>query len=220
MGTVQSLHPSDGGLEIVFTDSAPVLGDVAIGDSICVNGACLTATEFGSDWFRVGLANETLLRTNLGASTMVMLMSGSLKIGQKVNLERAMSSHTRFGGHMVQGHVDSTATISARVQDGDSIRYSFTLPTDTLLPYIVEKGYITIDGASLTLTFVNDKERSFGIALIPHSQEKVVLTGKQVGEKVNIEVDCVGKYILGSEARLEGIVERLVEKKLKERGLA
>lgn len=122
---------------------------------------------------------------------------------------------------MVQGHVDSTATVSAKVQDGDSIRFSFTLPEDTtLLPYIVEKGYITIDGASLTLTFVDDAKREFGIALIPHSQEKVVLTGKEVGEKVNVEVDCVGKYILGSEARLEGIVERLLERKLKERGLA
>jgi riboflavin synthase len=125
---------------------------------------------------------------------------------------------------MVQGHVDSTARISAKTPDGESIRFSFQLP-DTeagtaLIPYIVEKGYITIDGASLTLTFIDDATRSFGIALIPHSQTKVVLTGKEVGDEVNVEVDCVGKYILGSAGRLEGIVERMVEKKLKERGLA
>jgi riboflavin synthase len=117
---------------------------------------------------------------------------------------------------MVQGHVDSTANIIGRDPDGDSIRYTFQFPEDTtLLPYLVEKGYITIDGASLTLTMVNDKERSFAIALIAHSQTKVILTDKGVGGVVNVEVDCVGKYILGSEERIANMVEKIVERKMK-----
>jgi riboflavin synthase len=117
---------------------------------------------------------------------------------------------------MVQGHVDSTAKIISRIPDGDSIRYTFQFPAEraALMPYLIEKGYVTIDGTSLTLTVVDDKERSFAIALIAHSQEKVVLTDKREGDVVNIEVDCVGKYILGSEERINGMVERLVETRL------
>lgn len=88
------------------------------------------------------------------------------------------------------------------------------------MPYLIEKGYITIDGASLTLTNVDDADQGFGIMLISHSQEKLTLTGKKVGESVNIEVDCVGKYVLGSREKIEEMVERIVERKLKERGLA
>lgn len=117
---------------------------------------------------------------------------------------------------MVQGHVDSTAKIISRIPDGDSIRYTFQFPPERagLMPYLVEKGYVTIDGTSLTLTTVDDKERTFGIALIAHSQEKVVLTDKREEDVVNVEVDCVGKYILGSEERINGLVERMVEQKL------
>lgn len=146
-----------------------------------------------------------------------------------------MAGHTRFGGHMVQvgikpeapyiadtqGHVDTTATIQSKTPDGDSIRYVFELAPDaaTYLPYIVEKGYITIDGTSLTITQVDDVKRTFGIMLISHSQTKVTLSKKEVGDKVNIEVDCVGKYVLGNQSRIEAIVERIVEQKLKEKGL-
>jgi riboflavin synthase len=117
---------------------------------------------------------------------------------------------------MVQGHVDSTATIVGRVPDGDSIRYTFQFPADraALMPYLVEKGYVTIDGTSLTLTMVEDAERKFAIALIAHSQEKVVLTDKREGDVVNIEVDCVGKYILGSEERINAMVERIVDARI------
>ncbi|WVR05629.1 riboflavin synthase, alpha subunit [Kwoniella sp. DSM 27419] len=200
---------SASGYTITFDQSAPILDDCSIGDSICVNGACLTVTTFTKDEFTVGLAPETLNRTNLG----------KLQVGDRINAERAMSGHTRFGGHMVQGHVDGTATIVAKVPDGDSIRYTFQLAEGTLLPYIIEKGYITLDGASLTITQVDDKDRTFGIMLIAHSQEKLIMTAKEVGMTVNVEVDCVGKYVLGSTERIEGIVDRLVEKKLKEKGL-
>lgn len=120
-----------------------------------------------------------------------------------------------------QGHVDTTANIKSITPDGDSLRYIFQLPEEstTYLPYIIEKGYITIDGASLTITQVDDAERTFGIMLISHSQTKVTLSKKKAGDKVNIEVDCVGKYVLGSESRIEAIVERIVERRLKEKGL-
>ncbi|KIR30572.1 riboflavin synthase, alpha subunit [Cryptococcus deuterogattii LA55] len=210
--TISAISPSTStsGFTLTLSSSAPILTDCHIGDSICVNGACLTVIKFDSDSFQVGLAPETLKRTNLG----------QVKVGDKVNCERAMAGHTRFGGHMVQGHVDGTATIISKVPDGDSIRYTFQLPAaTTLLPFIIEKGYITIDGASLTITQVNDAERSFGIMLIAHSQGKLTLTDKKEGDTVNIEVDCVGKYVLGSVERIEGIVERIVERKLKEKGL-
>ncbi|KAK4686925.1 riboflavin synthase, partial [Tremellales sp. Uapishka_1] len=215
LSVLSSITPttSSEGFTFLFTSAAPILVDCHIGDSIQINGACLTVTEFTDDSFKVGLAPETLSRTNLG----------DLKVGDHVNCERAMSAHTRFGGHFVQGHVDTTATIISKIPDGNSIRFTFQLPENTpYMNYLIEKGYVTIDGASLTLTQVSDKDRSFGIMLISHSQEKLTLTSKVEGEKVNVEFDCVGKYILGGEggkSRIEEMVEGLVERKLKERGL-
>ncbi|GFZ43331.1 Riboflavin synthase [Saitozyma sp. JCM 24511] len=220
------------GFTFTLDQAGPILGDCSIGDSICINGACLTVTSFDAalGTFTVGLAPETLDRTNLGRA----------KVGDYVNCERAMAGHTRFGGHMVQGHVDTTATIDSVTPDGNSLRYIFKLSNPSLLPYLVEKGYVAIDGASLTLTVVDDKEAKFGIMLIAHSQEKLTLTKKKVGnvrcaeeaplcvgmssryqpgDTVNIEVDCVGKYVLGSADRIESLVERIVERKLKEKGL-
>ncbi len=109
----------------------------------------------------------------------------------------------------------------SKTPDGNSIRFNFQLPASTtLMPYLIEKGYITIDGASLTLTMVDDTKQTFGIMLISHSQEKLTLTGKKEGDTVNVEVDCVGKYVLGSRDRIEEMVERIVERRLKEKGLA
>ncbi|ORY24680.1 riboflavin synthase [Naematelia encephala] len=214
---ISSITPSSSssGFTFTFSDAAPILGDCAIGDSICINGACVTVTAFDAvengGWFKVGLAPETLNRTNLG----------QLNVGDKVNCERAMSAHTRFGGHMVQGHVDTTANIVSKVPDGNSIRFTFELPSGSThyLAYIVEKGFITLDGASLTITLVDEEKAQFGVMLIPHTQEILTLTKKAVGESVNVEVDLVGKYVLGSEKRIEGIVDRIVEKKLKDKGL-
>ncbi|KAG7571227.1 hypothetical protein FFLO_00900 [Filobasidium floriforme] len=223
--TISSITPAESfeGFTFTFKNAAPILDDCHIGDSICVNGACLTVTEFDEDTFKVGLAPETLNRTNLG----------QLKVGDKVNVERAMAAHTRFGGHMVQGHVDATAEIVSRVADGNSIRYTFAFPSTSksnFMPYLIEKGYVTIDGASLTLTHVSpvsSPKREFGIMLIAHSQEKLTLTSKDVGGTVNVEVDCVGKYVLrsleGEDAEGEGqgglraLVERMVERKINER---
>jgi riboflavin synthase len=121
-------------------------------------------------------------------------------VGEQVNLERAMAAHARFGGHFVQAHVDTTATIVDSVPDGDSIRLTFELADETMLPYLVPKGYVTLDGASLTLTFVDDEQRKFGVMLIKHTQEKITVGKKRVGSKVNLEVDMLGKYVQKSVA--------------------
>ncbi|KAI0001880.1 Lumazine-binding protein [Russula vinacea] len=177
LGTVAAIARDSGGCELTISDAGPILGDCHVGDSIAVNGACLTVTRFDPQqhggWFEVWLANETLERTDLGER----------KVGDQVNLERAMSAHVRFGGHFVQGHIDDTATLISKTPDGDSLRLLFQLSEATatrasLLPYMIPKGYITIDGTSLTLTEVDDDKRTF-----------------EIGSKVNVEVDMVGKYV-------------------------
>ncbi|KDR85726.1 hypothetical protein GALMADRAFT_382903 [Galerina marginata CBS 339.88] len=226
LGTVSSIVTDAGGCTLTIADSAAILGDCHIGDSIAVNGACLTVTEFDPQaeggWFKVWLANETLDRTDLGER----------KVGDQLNLERAMGAHVRFGGHFVQAHVDGTATVIERVPDGDSLRLTFQFPPPTperpsLLPYLIPKGYVTIDGASLTLTGVNDAERKFSVMLIMHTQEKITLSRKPIGGKVNIEVDMVGKYVLksvvaalggGEDQGLKSLIEKVVEEVLAKKG--
>ena len=164
-------------------NAAEILSDCNLGDSICVNGTCLTVTEFDKTSFKVGVAPESLRRTNLG----------QLNKGDKVNLERAVAGHVRFGGHFVQGHVDTTAVIRTRIADGDAIALKFIPKDASLLKYIVEKGYIAIDGTSLTITAVD--EDTFDVMLIAYSQERTVVALKAVGDEVNIEVDMIGKYV-------------------------
>jgi len=228
LGRVSSIVTDAGGCTLTIADSGPILGDCNIGDSIAVNGACLTVVEFNGKeqggWFTVWLANETLDRTDLG----------ELKVGDQVNLERAMGAHVRFGGHFVQAHVDGTATIVGQEMDGESLRLTFQFPSATperpsLLPYIIPKGYVAIDGTSLTITGVDDAKRQFSIMLIKHTQEKITLSKKAVGAKVNIEVDMVGKYVrksvvaaLGggdSDDGIRAMIEKTVEDVLKKRGL-
>jgi riboflavin synthase len=181
-------------------------------------GTCLTVTEFNKTSFKIGAAPETLRRTNLG----------SLEEGSKVNLERAVSANTRMGGHFVQGHVDTTATIESVTPDGNAKTFRFKPRDPAVLRYIVEKGYVTIDGASLTVTKVQDgPEGWWEVMLIAYTQEKVVTASKQPGEQVNIEVDQVGKYVEksvagyfegsanGEFAILEKMVAKLVDERLK-----
>lgn len=111
-----------------------------------------------------------------------------------------MAANIRFGGHFVQAHVDTTVTIVDRIPDGDSVRLTFELADEAMLQYLVPKGYVTLDGASLTLTFVDDEQRKFGIMLIKHTQEKITLGKKKVGSRVNLEVDMLGKYVQKSVA--------------------
>ena len=152
-------------------------------------GTCLTITEFDAHSFKVGVSPETLRRTNLG----------SLESSSHVNLERAVSASTRMGGHFVQGHVDTIATILSITPDGNALTFRLQ-PRDTdVLKYIVEKGYVALDGTSLTITkVVEESENNSGwweIMLIAYSQEKVVMAQKSVGDAVNVEVDMLGKYV-------------------------
>jgi riboflavin synthase len=222
---------------LTISDCEEILGDCHLGDSISVNGkpnsnidtpiysrdtgTCLTVTEFDKSSFKIGCAPETLRRTNLG----------SLKQGSKVNLERAVSANTRMGGHSVQGHVDTIATIQSVTPDGNALTFRFKPRDPAVLRYVVEKGYITIDGASLTVTKVQDgSEGWWEVMLIAYTQEKVVTASKKAGEEVNVEVDQVGKYVEksvvgyfedsanGEFAILEKMVSKLVDERLKALG--
>ena len=178
----------------IWIEASVVMKDLGIKDSISVNGACLTVVDLKENTFRVDVVPETLSRTDLGY----------LAIGDKVNLERSAQLGGRLGGHIVQGHVDGTAAITSIVEDGTSWSIEFQIP-NTLSRYIVEKGFICVDGASLTV--VNCDEKSFSIALIPYTKDNTVLGLKRVGSTVNIETDIIGKYLeklsTGDQANIE-----------------
>lgn len=159
-----------------------VLEDVHIGDSICVNGVCLTVTEFTPNGFTADVMPETLRCTNLG----------SLKKGEKVNLERAMPANGRFGGHIVSGHIDGTGRIEDIKNDGIAVVY--TVAADKkILRYVINKGSITIDGISLTVCAIDEK--SFCVSIIPHTQKETNLADKKCGDTVNIETDIIAGYV-------------------------
>ncbi|KAJ1651716.1 Riboflavin synthase alpha chain [Dispira simplex] len=181
----ESVQMGDQGVSLTVNDVGELLNDAQLGDSMCINGTCLTITDMEQDCFTVGLSPETLRRTNLGV----------LKKGDKVNLERAMGVSTRFGGHFVQGHVDGTGKIVEKIPEGNSL-WLHIAPTDKdMLRHIVPKGYITVDGTSLTVCDVNDDEGWFSLMLVVYTQTHVILPLKEVGESVNLEVDMLGKYV-------------------------
>jgi riboflavin synthase len=190
LGTVESLAQSGGGYHLSVR-ARKVVEDVRLGDSIAVDGACLTVTRFDPAGFTVGLSPETLRRTNLGR----------LRRGDRVNLERALRPGDRMGGHYVQGHVDGVGTIAERRQEGDSVVVKIAVP-EGITRYVVEKGFIAIDGTSLTITARG--EDWFAVALIPFTQEAVTLARKGIGEGVNLEVDIIAKYVESFLARREG----------------
>ena len=165
---------------------------LALGDSVAVDGTCLTVDELDPDGFWVGLSPETLVRTNFDERM----------TGDRVNLERSLLVGGRLGGHYVQGHVDGVARIVEKRPDGDSLRVWFTGP-DELMPYIVTKGYICLDGVSLTVTEKHGNR--FGVMLVAYTQLMITMPTKAVGASVNIEVDVFAKYV---ESLLEGRVER------------
>ncbi len=157
-------------------------GDFALGESIAVEGVCLTVVERTKDAFRVQASPETLRRTTLG----------ELGPGSGVNLERALRLSDRLGGHLVQGHVDAVAEIRSQRPEGGSVVVEFSLP-DPVAPWLVEKGSVAVDGVSLTVNGL--RPGSFDVALIPETQERTTLGKKGPGEKVNLEADLVGKYV-------------------------
>ena len=184
LGAVRAIVPNEGGARIEI-DAATVLTDAEIGASIAVNGCCLTVVELHDDWWAADAVAETLDRTSLGG----------LSAGAPVNLERPMAVDGRFGGHVVQGHVDGVGVLSDRatLPDG-STRMTFT-PPRALLRYVVEKGSITVDGISLTVASLDDAAGTFDVAVIPHTLSVTTLGPKHPGDPVNLEVDVLAKYV-------------------------
>ncbi|MEZ5243579.1 MAG: riboflavin synthase [Acidimicrobiales bacterium] len=182
VGTVRSVTPVGEGARVVI-DATLVLDDAQIGASIAVNGCCLTVVEFDETWWAADAVPETLDRTNIG----------ELRPGDPVNLERPLAANGRYGGHVVQGHVDATAAVGAidELDDG-SFRYTFELPP-SLANYVVEKGSVAIDGISLTVAGID--ATSFSIAVIPHTHEVTTIGRRTVGDRVNVEADVLAKYV-------------------------
>ncbi len=175
-------------MTIKLPAESQLLSDAHEGDSIAVNGCCLTVVTFTQTpvpQFTVGIAPETLRLTDLG----------QLETNSKVNLERAVRADTRMGGHFVQGHVDTVATIAKMTPDGNAITIRFAPKSREVLRYVVYKGFIALDGTSLTVTQVNDEEGWWEVMLISYTQERVVIAGKKVGDTVNVEVDMTAKYV-------------------------
>ncbi|KAL8387813.1 hypothetical protein RB595_009657 [Gaeumannomyces hyphopodioides] len=221
IGVVAELNPHDatGGtsLTISLPAGSSLLSDCHDGDSIAVNGVCLTVTSFMPARFSVGVAPETLRVTDLGG----------LAAGSRVNLERAVRADTRMGGHFVQGHVDAVATIADMRADGNAVTMRLAPrggDPAAVMKYVVRKGYVALDGTSLTVTQVNDAEGWWEVMLIVYTQERVVLAQKKVGDSVNVEVDVLAKYAeksmagyissLGAGQNLEKIVEGIVARGL------
>ena len=181
IGTVQSLDEREGSVSL-YVAARTVCEDLRLGDSVAVNGVCLTVTAHDAAGFAVGLAPETLRRTDLG----------DLRPGARVNLERAVAAGGRMGGHYVQGHVDGTGEIVSVRPEGDSLWMTFRAPAD-VLPYLVVKGFVAIDGISLTIT--ERREDTFSVALVAYTQSVVTLASKRPGDRVNLEVDVIAKYV-------------------------
>lgn len=181
VGTIKGIKHGTNSSKLVI-EGKVVTSDVHLGDSIAVNGVCLTVTSFDGSIFTVDVMGETLSRSSLG----------KLSTGSKVNLERAMAADGRFGGHIVSGHIDGVGTISDMHKD--DIAVWVTVKADSsILNLIVEKGSITIDGVSLTVAKITDMD--FAVSLIPHTGANTTLLTKKIGDTVNLENDVIGKYV-------------------------
>lgn len=181
IGKVLSLRKVGEGWELTI-EAEKVVDGARLGDSVAVEGTCLTITEMVEGGFIVGLAPETLARTHLG----------ELESSDPINLERSLAVDGRFDGHFVQGHVDGTGTICRLTREEDSLWVEIEAPPE-ILRYLVPKGYVAVDGVSLTVVEVGDA--SFTFMLVAYTQRHISLPQKQVGDRVNLEVDILGKYI-------------------------
>jgi riboflavin synthase len=180
LGTVAAVQPTADGVRLSI--ATPLAGELAQGDSIAVNGVCLTAIDPASGTFAADVMNESLRRSSLA----------EVAPGSEVNLELAMRAGDRLGGHIMQGHVDGVGTIAGIEQDGFSRVVTVSAPAE-LLRYVVEKGSIAVDGVSLTVSAVDDE--SFSVSLIPETLERTILGAAEAGRPVNLEVDVLAKYV-------------------------
>lgn len=181
-GTIHSITREGDCIHFTISPALP-FDDLAIGDSVAVNGVCLTVTQFSSNTFNVTAVPETLRLTNLG----------SLAEKSLVNLERSLKVNARLGGHFVQGHVDAVGEIFEITPDGKNALLARIRVPETLAKYIVRKGYIGIDGMSITV--IDAIDDWFSVTFIPHTQAATVVNQYQIGTYVNIEVDMMGKYL-------------------------
>lgn len=177
VGSIVSVNPS--GLTVA---AAKALKGMQPSGSVAVNGACLTVTAFDSKSFSVDVMPETLQKTSLGL----------LKPGDKVNLERPMLLGGELGGHLVQGHVDGTATVTSIMREGGAVLIKFEAPAE-LMRYVVLKGFIAVDGVSLTIT--EKGTHSFGVSVVDFTRRNTILADKKAGDIVNLELDIIGKYV-------------------------
>lgn len=181
VGNISSLNIS-GTSGSIKVNAFAVLQNTKLGDSISVNGVCLTVTHLENNSFTADVMAETFRRTNLG----------QLSNGSPVNLERAMAGNGRFGGHIVSGHIDGTGTISKIQKESNATWYYINAPQQ-ILNLVVEKGSIAIDGISLTVAYVD--KSTFAVSIIPHTSSQTILSTRKVGDTVNLENDIIGKYV-------------------------
>ncbi|MBN1204628.1 MAG: riboflavin synthase [Myxococcaceae bacterium] len=203
MGAVERVVP--GGMTDLWIRTALGVGSFALGESIAVDGACLTVVERGGDTFKVQAAPETLRRTTLG----------ELRPGSRVNLERALALGERLGGHLVTGHVDAVSEVLETRTEGGSWVMAFRLPPE-LAPCFIEKGSVAVDGISLTVNAVLADR--FTVQLIPETQARTTLRAKGVGSRVNLEGDMIGKYVARLFSLRQGPSSGLTEEALRAAG--
>lgn len=206
VGQVASLSPASSGLELRIAAVA-VLEGTAVGDSIAVNGCCLTVTALGAGSFTAHAGTETVSRTTVAG----------WRVGRSVNLERALLPTRRLGGHFVQGHVDGVGRVLQVRPEGETVRWSFALP-EALAPQVVKKGSIAVDGISLTVSALG--AGSFEVAVIPHTLANTTLGTLHAGDDVNLETDVLAKYIARALAPLLPGPSRVTEDFLREHGFA
>lgn len=195
VGTVAALEPNQEDLRLYVRSGKLDLADVKLGDSIAVNGVCLTAVALPGDGFWADVSGETLTHTTFGG----------LQVGQPVNLEKALTPTTRLGGHLVSGHVDGVGEVLERRSAGRSEQFRIRVPKD-LARYIAQKGSITVDGISLTVNAVEGAV--FTLNIVPHTLQETTLGDYRPGRRLNLEVDVIARYlerlVMGGEAAREG----------------
>ncbi|EGQ7739194.1 riboflavin synthase [Vibrio parahaemolyticus] len=198
VGKLTAITPKGEDITVTVEVGKLDMSDVKLGDSIATNGVCLTVIDFGSNYYCADLSLETLKKTGFA----------NYQVGEKVNLEKAMLPTTRFGGHIVSGHVDGVGEIVERNQVGRAIEFWVAMPAE-ISKYVAEKGSITVDGISLT---VNDlRKNAFKLTIVPHTCEETTIDQFQVGRKVNLEVDVLARYM---ERLLQGQQEEQPESRI------
>jgi riboflavin synthase len=200
-GTGRVVSLREGGMARIEVSAGPLAEGVNVGDSVAVNGACLTVNEVRGEGFVFNAMQETLRRTALA----------DLEAGSLVNLERAMTPQARFGGHIVQGHVDGVGEVLGVTPEGDAELWEFAAP-EAVLRYLVEKGSVCVDGISLTVVAV--REGSFTVSILPQTKAATNMRGLSIGDRVNLEADAIAKYVerlLGPRSGSMQNLERSVE---------